>query len=583
MIVGVGCTQAAGEIYSDYYEYKYIDPATGEFVDPDTFVPDIQSDISDSSEDITSSEDYTSSEETTSSETAVESKAVVINVSDYGAKGDGKTNDGKAIFDAVAALMQGGKGSKLVFEKNKKYYVSDNGGISTRALEFRLLKSATIEGNGSTILCDGEMNYLEINECTDLVINNLNFDRKTRSHFVGTVYNVNYEEGYFDVVADRDFGFTEEVYTPADTMFAFLNDEGKASRRYLYLDKLVTLDKNKRQYRYYADMEGGQNTAGQFKNVAVDKRVIIPTPYIGEVLPAALNIFNNNNLTMKNVNVWNIPFFGFHVNGNSGKVLFENVNIIPPEDETVVFSSWRDGFHCKHNSAQIIWKDCKAVGLGDDIINISNNMLYVSKIYKNSKDEKKSIVAVTYKETGGSYGKVEEGSKVHIYDVDSGKLLAKTTIERVYSEYENIYQLSDYIPGLKTGENIRFSIVSHAAPNSQLINCDFEGTLRFKGAGGLAKDCRLSLYCLFMYAETDVEGPIPHNITFSNCDFTGTWEGRLTITSNSPVAFWKEGYYRLENIKFENCKGLTRSLFSNDLNFNPASVDYITITPALAE
>ena len=89
------------------------------------------------------------------------------------------------------------------------------------------------------------------------------------------------------------------------------------------------------------------------------------------------------------------------------------------------------------------------------------------------------------------------------------------------------------------------------------------------------------MYSMFMYPESTVEGPIPHDTIFRNCDFTGTRDGVLKLSAKSAVSIWKEGYYRLENIRFENCIGLTKAMFENELNFNPNSVDYITITPAL--
>ena len=92
-----------------------------------------------------------------------------------------------------------------------------------------------------------------------------------------------------------------------------------------------------------------------------------------------------------------------------------------------------------------------------------------------------------------------------------------------------------------------------------------------------------------LYAEENVEGPVPQNTIFRNCDFAGTWKDGLVITASprgeTPMDVghaWSEGRFRLENIKFENCKNLTKSLFYYlDNNLDPNSIDYITITPKL--
>lgn len=86
-----------------------------------------------------------------------------------------------------------------------------------------------------------------------------------------------------------------------------------------------------------------------------------------------------------------------------------------------------------------------------------------------------------------------------------------------------------------------------------------------------------------MYPEKTIEGPIPRDTVFRNCDFTGTSKGRLEISCLSPVSKWQEGYHRVKNVRFENCTGLTKAMFdSSNNNFDSNSVNYITVTPALS-
>ena len=579
VLVGiVGCTPASKDLYSTFTELAYRDPETGEFVDPDEFAARMSSRTESSGSDDAYNSSYSSgSSSANSGETVDERKTVIINVKDYGAVGDGVTDDGNAIANALTAFMKGGNGSKLIFEP-KSYYIKDNDGRFDRALVFRNMTESEVIGNGATIIAGGSLGFMTISDCKSFSVSGFNFDRKIRAHFVGTVTNINTQDGYCDIVSDRDFGFYDE-YTPSKDIFAFAEKErGVGNREYIFMSKLALIDKATLTYRFYPNKSGALGTWSHFCDLKEGQRIIVPTPYVGHMLSDSFSIGGNSDLYCKDINAWNNAEFVFHINGNPGKITLENVNIVPAPDETVCFSSWRDGFHCKTNSSAIIWKNCKAVGLGDDIINISSNMMYVCNKYAD--DE----IACFWSEAhGGSYGNVEVGAKVTIFDCNTGKLIAKTAVKRVVSKEDNRYQLANKIPNLKTGENICFYIDSHAAPDSRLINCDFEGTLRFKGAGGVAENCRLKLYAMSLRPESRVEGPIPHDITFSNCDFAGTWKAGLIVTCDSPVPMWKEGCYRLENIRFENCSNLTKSLFSNELNFNEKSVDYITVTPAPAD
>ena len=510
------------------------------------------------------------------------SKEVTLYVKDFGAVGDGVTDDGDAIYDAMEAFMKCGAGSTLVFENNKTYYVAENSDRSGRALNFRNMYKGGVIGNNSTILVGKEMAYMTVSKCVDFEISGLNFDRKITSHFVGTITNKVYSSRtgtyYIDVQTDRDIDFSG-TYTPSKEMFGFaLNSDDKVERNYLYMSKLETLDAQKGIYRFYPDSVNNQlSTMTNFWNLKTDDdKVVIPTPNIGHAIDNEFVVSGNDNLTLSNIDVYNAAEFVFFVNTNPGDITFNDVDILAPESEDTGFVSWRDGFHCKTNRGSLTWKNCDAVGLGDDIINISCRTLSVTEVVSDNE------IKCYCNETKGKYGDVSVGSQVEIYDVDTGKLIGETEIAAVVDEDNNHYVLKDSLSGLKSGTNIRVNIITDAAPDSLISACNFEGTLRFKGAGGIVENTTLKLYSMMMYPEGSIEGPIPRNTTFRNCDFTGTSSGRIEISCLSPVSTWQEGYYRIKNIRFENCTGLTKSMFkSSNNNFDENSVNYITVTPAI--
>ena len=567
LISMVGCQQATQNRYSEYYVEKWIDDPNAAASLPDSSEPTPTNPSSDTSHGGVSSD--------TTPAPAPAKEVKTLRVKDFGAVGNGTTDDGPAITKAINALYNYGAGSKLVFERNKTYFVSNTDNSTEMALLFRSLNGITVEGNGSTILCDKGIRYMSVSNCTNMTITGLNFDLKTRAHFVGSVTAVNADEGYFEVRSDRDIGFDGE-WNPTNSPFCLKATDG-TSRSFIVIKKMTTVDAANRIYRVYAVMDDPSlGTGAQVRSLTLNQQVIVPTPFIGHCGDSSFGIHSNTNLTLSNINVCNVAHFVFFVTWNQGTVNFDRVNVMPPSDESVVFSSWRDVYHCKSNSAKLIWNHCTSKGNGDDIINISSNMMYVKTVVSPTE------VICQWPETNGSYGTPEEGSSIIIWNADSGKLIGRTTLKKVVNANENRYQFKTPVSGLRTGEHIRFCFESHAAPNSEIVNCDFDGTLRFHGGPLMVRDSKLRMIRMWIDNETTLEGPIPHDITFRNCAFTVPWESdAFIISANSPKSKWSEGDYRLENIRFENCTGLKKADFSKS-NLNPNSPDYVTITPALS-
>ena len=511
-----------------------------------------------------------------------------LNIADFGAKGDGLTNDGAAIANAINVLRDCAAGSKLTFEKGKTYYV---GGSTKIALNLTSLKDVSIEGDNTTILLDGtdKRGYLLLNECENVTLKGLNFDLKVRAHFVGTLVHTFKEDStgaYIDVKSDRDIGdfdsFDYTAYYSGVNFGVSVDDEGLTSRVFLMIKSITSIDKGNRIYRIYLDVDNNYlgDCRAHAKSLSVGGSVIMPTPGVGQNGVNSAWVHSSKNCTLKDINIWNSQSFIFSVRYNSGPITFDNVSTVPAPDENVNFNSWRDVYHCKTNSDKIIWKNCKSSGNHDDIINTSANVMYVSKVYSNNE------VECIWQETNGSYGNPAPGSKIIIWDVSTGKLIGRTTLKKVVDAKTNHYILTDGLNGITPGTNINFAFESHCAPNSEIINCDFEGTIRFHGGPLTIKDSVLTMAKLWIESISNLEGPIPNNTRFERCRFVAynKFPVFLDISSShpNPATARKDGDYYLENIEFVNCKGLTKSVFFNQSNnFNPNSPDYIKVTPAI--
>lgn len=580
LLTASGCQKPTKNVYKEIYEEMEVDP---------TQVPGYTETVSDPEDNSSVSSDddndYVSSDHIDSSD---KKPVKTLNVKDFGAKGDGVTDDGEAIATAVKALYNYGEGSKLVFEKNRTYYVSGNTQIALSLIE---LKGITVEGDNTTILLDGTngRGYLEVRNCENVTVQGFNFDLKVRAHFVGTVigtYNKDATGDYIDIKADRDFGnYDEYIYANKEgsnkNFGMVVYENGRTSRDYLMVYSMKALDKKAGTYRYYLDFKSTMvaNTEGNAKSLKLNDKVMLPTPNLSHFDENSVYIHNNSNCTLKNINIWNSQSFVVSVRYNTGPITFDHVNTVPAPDEKVNFCSWRDTYHCKANSGKLVWKNCTGSGSYDDTFNICSSIMYVSKVYKNNE------VECVWQETNGSYDRTPvPGDKVVIWDTATGKLIGRTTIHRVVSAETNHYVFKDNLKGMKSGENINIAFESHCAPNSEIIDCNFEGTMRFLAGPLTIKNTVFRAAKIWITSISNIEGPLPNNIVFENCTFDPyqNFPTFLDISSSHPELVWKAGDYRLENIKFTNCKGLTKSCFQNSDNFDPNSPNYITVIPNLA-
>lgn len=479
---------------------------------------------------------------------------VTLKVEDFGAKGDGKTDDAKAIYNAMVTLANSPRGSVLVFGKNKTYYYKDNGTSLRAVIYFSNNENLTVKGDNTLILLGGDSNYYaDVTNSKNITIEGLSFDYKEyKAAFAATVErgNVDADAGTAIVKIDREI-FMENGETAAPRCNEFGVVPSDSSRHHMYLKKYEMIDKANGIIKVYFDTSNGMTMSRLKNDYIYQYGFVLPSPYAGKI-ERGFSIHENENFTMRNVNIYSTSRHVFSLQWNEGNFIFENVNVVrAPYDQNLRYVSWADCYHLIHNRAKFVWKNCKNEWNYDDVFNISTTTHYVSKVYSNKEFVMQPVGTIS----GGDYPRV--GETISIINTKTGAFIGRATVRSVISQkdgYITRVKVNEELPLLQDGEHIKCWVDNAAAPGSEFINCNFDGTFRARSELTFT-NCTFNNRRFWIGLDTiDYEGPIGKNVIFRNCKFTGdnAWE---VFSGNS-----NKGGYKLENIVFENCTNVDKSI-----------------------
>lgn len=480
-----------------------------------------------------------------------EGDPVTLKVEDFGAVGDGKTDDAVAIYNAMMELTNSPRGSVLLFGANKTYYYNDNEAPIDSVIYFANNEDLTVKGDNTLVLLGGTSNYYaDITGSKNITIEGLSFDyAEYKPAFAATVErgNVNANEGTAIVKIDRDINMSDgEVAVPRCNEFGAVASPD--NRYHMYLTKYEMIDAEKGLLKVYFDKSNGQTIERLKNDFIYEYGFVLPNPFV-EKIERGFSIHDNTNFTMRNVNIYSTARHVFSLQWNYGDFLFENVNVVrAPYDQGLAYVSWADCYHLIHNRAKYVWKNCKNEWNYDDVFNISATTHYVSKVYSN-----KEFVMQPVKEAAGDYPQV--GDTISIINTKTGAFIGRATVRSVISTksgYISRIKVNEELPLLQEGTHIKCWVDDTVAPGSEFIDCNFQGTFRARSELTFTNCVFDNLRFWIGLDEIDNEGPLSKNVIFRNCEFKGpnAWE---VFSGNS-----NKGGYKLQNIVFENCKNISK-------------------------
>ncbi|MDD4699295.1 MAG: hypothetical protein PHV07_03430 [Oscillospiraceae bacterium] len=467
----------------------------------------------------------------------------IFRVEDFGAVGDGVTDDGKAIATAIRQAVNYDSDKKIVaFQKDKTYRAQSLPEWHDSNYLFFAdgAKNLTICGENTKLLLKVPLRVLGFKNCENVLVSGFIIDYSPKPYIIGTVIDFSVETGIIDCQTNQELGFDGNHFDAPRPFFSFPNTS--KARYHYFIDSYDKLKEN--VYR--------MNIRDTFRNriTSVKNGDEFILPYVGasHMGSAAFMITQSSEYHFENIRILSLPEFGFDIRYNLGKGYFNNIVFRPDEKSGIELVSWRDGFHVKDNLGVIHWTKCDIGPLGDDAFNLSCVQLDVQSV----SEDKKTLHLLPAE--CGKTRRLSPGDEFCAYSLKTGKEIGFGTIVKVFESENDIwFEIKEPLPLIEEGNQVSFYKYGNAG--YIIEDCLVEGTVRVRGQGTFIND-RFDVFWVRVENESYVEGPIPKDVLFKNCTFTTPYDdpdANIFCVSTQRDGHLRDCEYKCKNIVMENC------------------------------
>ncbi len=393
----------------------------------------------------------------------------LFRVADYGAVGDGRTDDRPAIQRAFDAAKAAGGPLAVVFKK-KQYLLGDNPRAwHTFVLED--LRGLTVEGNGATLICADANLAFHFNGGTNITVRGLTLDvtapRVTQGEVVaidqsGTV-DVKLMDGYPEPPVEAFLKANNHRAWGGGGRHMIVFENGGAARNtrmkgdHLYIRNITRVSPGVFRFfvhedymRIFPDVAVG-NWVSYGLNKANIPALVKTTKDKSASIYAQIAADRVENITFEDINIHGSLNGGIRVSDMPGDVTLRRVNIVRKPGTRNLLSTCSDALHLMNIRGRMIIEGCKIEAAGDDCINLGAQRENVVAVDGTDK----RIVTLRSTDNRYFYYTIEKGDRLQFIDKAANTVLGVRTVVAVTfdpASLRHVVTLDEDVQGVVAGK-----------------------------------------------------------------------------------------------------------------------------------
>lgn len=311
--------------------------------------------------------------------------AMVLDVSDFGAVGDGETDDGPAIRAALARAAQSGTPAQIRFDE-RVYRI---GPRDDRWCSFDIqnARDLTVDGRGATLLLHSHNRGFLIHRSENIVLRNFTIDYDPLPYTQGDIVSLDPANGSVTVRIHQGYPVPDDLQAGLRHGAFIEADAPRYTGHWLYLSSVKCLSKEQRLCLITAkegdeDRVSGAEVGQRFvfglpsmTNEQRDRRFLIGQQahnkgvYLSN--PAGtIQLMQSKDCLIESVDHYMSTGMTYRLTGTQN-VRLRNIRIMRKPGTDRLVASLSDGIHCKNSKVGPFIENCTFEALLDDSINLS--------------------------------------------------------------------------------------------------------------------------------------------------------------------------------------------------------------------